>query len=70
MLGIFIYNNSFFNQIPNAFFKDTDFPHKPRTIFQTNYFQTNFSNVVNNTDLLQPYIFKNFVNLFIARFII
>ena len=53
MLGVFIYNNSFLESNTKCIFKETDFPHKPPTIFQTNYFQTNFSNVFNNSDSLQ-----------------
>ena len=65
MLGIFISNNSFLESNSKYIFKDTDITHKPPFVFRTNYLQTNFSNVLNNSYLFKLYnIFENFVNLF------
>ena len=44
MLGIFI-NNSFIESNSKSIFKDTDLTHNPPFVFQTNYLQTNFSNI-------------------------
>ena len=49
MLGIFINNNCFLESNNKYIFKDTDFTHNPRFAFRTNYLQTNFSNVFNNS---------------------
>ena len=64
MLGISINSNSFLESNSKYIFKDTDFTHNPPSIFQTNYLQTNCSNVFNNSCLFKLYIFENFVNFF------
>ena len=69
MLGIFINNNSFLESNSKYIFKDTDFTHNPTFVFWTNYLQTNFSNVFNNSYSFKPYnIFENFVNFFSCWF--
>ena len=65
MLGIFINNNCFLESNNKYIFKDTDFTHNPRFAFRTNYLQTNFSNVFNNSYSFKSYIiFKNFAIFF------
>ena len=45
------------------------FTHDPPFVFRTNYLQTNFSNVFNNSYSFESYnIFENFVNCFSCRF--
>ena len=69
MLGIFINNNSFLESNSKFIFKDTDFTHNPPFVFRTNYLQTNFSNVFNNSYSFESHnIFENFVNFFSCRF--
>ena len=69
MLEIFISNNSFLESNSKCIFKDTDFTHNPPFVFQTNYLQTIFSNVFNNSYSFKPCnIFENFVNFFSCRF--
>ena len=65
MLGTFINNNCFLESNNKYIFKDTDFTHNPRFAFRTNYLQTNFSNVFNNSYSFKSYIiFKNFAIFF------
>ena len=69
MQRIFINNNSFLEPNSKFIFKDTEFTHNPPFVFQTNYLQTNFSNVCNNSYSFESYnIFENFVNFFCRRF--
>ena len=70
MLGIFIYNSSFLVSNSKHIFKGTDFTHNPPFVLQTNYLQSNFSNVFNNSYSFKSYIFENFVNFFSCRYII
>ena len=53
MLGIFINNNSFLESNSTFIFKDTDFKHNPPFVFWTNYLQTNFSNIFDNSYSLE-----------------
>ena len=63
MLGISINNNSFLEPNSKFIFKDTDFTHNPPFVFRTNYLQTNFSNVLNNSYSFKSYnIFENVVS--------
>ena len=64
-LGIFINNNSFLESNGKYIFKDTDFTRNSPFVFWTNYLQTNFSNVFNNSYSYKSYnIFENFVTFF------
>ena len=61
MLGIFINKISFLESTSKNIFKDTDFTRNPPFVVRTNYLQTNFSNVFNNSYSFKSYnIFENF----------
>ena len=61
ILGVLINNNSFLELNRKYIFRDTSFIHNPPFAFRTNYLQTNFSNVFNNSYLFKSHnIFENF----------
>ena len=66
MFKIFINNTSFFEPNSKCIFKNTDFPHKPPTIFQAVTFRLIF--LTFSYSFKPCNIFKNFVNLFSCRF--
>ena len=69
MLGIFINNNSFLEPTSKYIFRVRGFMQNSPFASWTNYFQTNFSNALNNPYSFKSYnIFENFVHFFPCGF--
>ena len=64
MLILFLESNS------KYIFKDTYVTHNPPFVLQTNYLQSNFSNIFNSSYSYKSSIFENFINFFLVGFII